>query len=323
MTGAGVLAWLLLAASAGAPGVLFSFGDREITESSGLVDRGDVVFTVNDSGSAPVLYGVDAATGQTVSRTTFSTEEVRDVEALAPGRGGTVWVGDIGDNLAARDGIALYRVRPGTDGAQRIDLTYPDGPRDAEALLAHPRTGRLYVVSKTVFGGTVYAAPPGTRTGAATRLRRFARVSGLVTDGAFFPDGRHVVLRSYGTATVYTFPDFAPTGSVDLPAQRQGEAISVSAGGRVLLSSEGVGSQVREIALPAGLTAPPQASEAASESPGPPSSDPSSPEEGLSGPDGDDDIEPLSDAPSLALRVALGVVIATAAGLWLRRRRRA
>ena len=204
---------------------LFAFADREIAESSGLVDAGDVVHTVNDSGSGPVLYTVDVSTGATTGRTTYTDGEVVDVEALAPGRDRTVWVGDIGDNAASRDSVSLYRVRPGQGGAARLDLTYPDGPRDAEALLAHPRTGRLFVVSKTVFGGTVYAVPAGAAPGETTTLREFARVTGLVTDGAFLPDGRHVVLRSYGTATVYSFPGFEPRGTVALPEQRQGEAI--------------------------------------------------------------------------------------------------
>ena len=53
---------------------------------------------------------------------------------------------------------------------------------------------------------------------------------GLVTDGTFFPDGRHVLLRTYGTASVYTFPGFAPAGTVTLPPQPQGEGISVVGG---------------------------------------------------------------------------------------------
>lgn len=235
---------------------LFAFADRAILESSGLVDTGRVVYTVNDSGSGPVLYAVDPRTGETTGTTTYSDEDVEDVEALAPGRRGTVWVGDLGDNFERRDAIDVYRVTPGRPDAARYGLTYPDGPRDAETLLAHPRTGRLFVVSKTVFGGVVYAAPRSLEPGATHRMRRFAQVPGLLTDGAFFPDGRHVVLRGYGGASVYTFPGFELRGSVTLPPQKQGEGLSVSPAGRVLVSSEGVGSEVLEVKLPAALTSP-------------------------------------------------------------------
>ena len=237
---------------------LFAFQDPRIGESSGLVDRGSVVLTINDSGDGPYLYTVDARTGATSAVTTYSTDDVTDVEAVAPGPGGIVWVGDIGDNRSARSGISVYRVRPSLHGhrevaAPRCDLGYPDGARDAETLLVHPRTGRLYVVSKSVFGGTVYVAPRHLATGSPNALRPFARVDGLITDGSFLPDGKHVVLRTYGSASVYTFPDFRLVGTVRLPAQRQGEGISVSADGRVLVSSEGVHAPVLEVTLPGRL----------------------------------------------------------------------
>jgi hypothetical protein len=78
-------------------------------------------------------------------------------------------------------------------------------------------------------------------------------VSGLVTDGTFLPDGRHVLLRTYGTASVYTFPGFGLVGTVRLPAQPQGEGISVGPGGRVLVSSEGRHTQVLRVRLPSWL----------------------------------------------------------------------
>jgi len=247
---------------------LFGFQDDELFESSGLVDRGRVVYTVNDSGGDPVLYGVDARTGRTVSRTTYA-DRATDDEALARGAHRTVWVGDIGDNRHDRDDVAVYRVRPGDGGppAPRYRLSYPDGPQDAEALLVRPRTGRLFVVTKSVFGGRVYAAPRDLRAERVNRLAPFAEVSGLVTDGSFFPDGRHVVLRTYDRATVYTFPGFHARGTVRLPTQPQGEGISVSATGRVLVSSEGVHSDVLQVTLPAALTAPTDTPDAAPTAP--------------------------------------------------------
>jgi hypothetical protein len=146
-------------------------------------------------------------------------------------------------------------VRPGHRDAPRFTLRYPDGSHDAETLLVHPRTGRVFVVTKSPFGGTVYAAPSRLDEGGINRLRVFAHVGGLVTDGSFYPDGRHLVLRTYGTASVYTFPGFALTGTVRLPAQPQGEGISVSASDRVLLSSEGVHADVLQVRLPRSLVA--------------------------------------------------------------------
>ncbi len=232
---------------------LFRFADPLITESSGLVDAGSVVYTMNDSGAGPLLYAVDPRSGETTRTTTYSSSEVVDVEALAPAPDGDVWVADIGDNAAGRASVGLYRVRPGGGDAPRVELTYPDGPRDAETLLVHPVSGRAFVVSKSVFGGVVYAVP-SLAPGGPHRLRRFAQVPGLVTDGAFFPDGQHVLLRGYGSATVYTFPGFAPQGTVVLPPQRQGEGVAIGEDGRILLSSEGVHAPVLEVSLPAALS---------------------------------------------------------------------
>jgi hypothetical protein len=234
---------------------LFTIADPDVFESSGLVDRGRTVFTTNDSGDDAVIYELDARSGREVGRTTYA-DSVDDVEALAPGPGGAIWTGDIGDNRGRRDDIAAYRVTPGRGDAPRFTLTYPDGAHDAETLLVHPRTGRLLVVSKSVFGGTVYVAPRRPQPGGApNRLHEFARVGGLVTDGTFFPGGRRVLLRTYGTATAYTFPGFAPVGTVRLPSQPQGEGISVAQDGRVLVSSEGVRSQVLQVTLPPSFTA--------------------------------------------------------------------
>ncbi len=246
-----------------------AFTDDRVVESSGLVDRGSRLFTINDSRDGPYVYGVDPVTCDTVSRTTYSSGGVEDVEAIAPAAHGTVWVGDIGDNQAGRADISVYRVRPADSGdvtvsGQRFRLTYPDGPHDAETLLVQPRSQRIFVVSKSVFGGRVYVAPRTLHADRENRLRTFAAVDGLVTDGTFFPDGRHVLLRTYGTASVYTFPDFRLVGTVRLPEQRQGEGISIGPGGRVLLSSEGLHAPVLQVTLPAWLTHPRPAGQAPS-----------------------------------------------------------
>ena len=124
--------------------VVFRFQDSEIVESSGLVIEGDRAYTVNDSGDTGRVFTVDTATGETVG-VTFWADGPDDVEALAPAGDGHVWVADIGDNSVNRDSIEVTRVPVGdgdrTVDEETIDLVYPDGQRDAEALLVHPVTG--------------------------------------------------------------------------------------------------------------------------------------------------------------------------------------
>jgi len=233
--------------------VVFSFVDPSITESSGLVDLGSVMVTMNDSGGDPDVFVVDPRTGRTVGRTTYA-DRVTDVEALAPGGGDIVWVGDIGDNDERRDSVQVYRV-PVTRGDHRVeapsyDLVYPDGPHDAESLVAAP-DGRLYVITKGLLGGTAYVAPKRLDPAGPNRLQPVASVDIWATDAALFPDGRHLLVRGYDSAVVYSFPDFQPLASLDLPRQRQGEGVSIGSSGRIRLSSEGRNSAVLEVKLPA------------------------------------------------------------------------
>ena len=52
---------------------LFTIEDDEVFESSGLVDTGRVVYTINDSGDDAVVYGIDPRSGRPVSRTTSTS----------------------------------------------------------------------------------------------------------------------------------------------------------------------------------------------------------------------------------------------------------
>jgi len=241
---------------AAADGEVFRFADAQIVESSSLVDLGSVVVTANDSGHPPNVYVVDAHSGQTVGITYLHTPAV-DIEAMVYAGHSRVWVGDIGDNARQRRFISLYLAPV---AHRRLDvqphpynLVYPDGPHDAESLFTDP-TGRLYVVTKSVTGGAVYRAPARLDTRYGNRLQKIADVADFATDAAMMPDGKHVIIRSYGLAGVYTFPDFHRVGSFALPAQQQGEGISVGHDGRILLSSEGVHAPVLQVSLPTNLT---------------------------------------------------------------------
>lgn len=236
--------------------VVFRFEDPAIVESSGLVAQQDLFLTTNDSGDSGRVFAVDPATGRTVGVTSWAAEPV-DVEALAPAGPGEVWVGDIGDNPGSRSSVQVARVPVGP-GQRDVrpatyELRYPGGARDAETLLAHPVTGRLYVASKSVFGGTLYAAPAELDRDRAHELTPLGAVLPIATDGAFFPDGKHVVLRDYARAVVYTFPELEAVGEVDLPDQQQGEGIAVDDAGVVFVSSEGRRAPVLEVALPESL----------------------------------------------------------------------
>ncbi len=245
------------AASGATTGRVFRLSDPRIVEASSLVDFGSRMVTANDSGNPPDLFSVDSVTGRTVGVTHLNVPGV-DIEALAPAGRSRVWVGDIGDNSSSRPYVSLYLAPV---AARELDvtpptyrLTYPDGPRDAESMVAD-RAGRIYVVSKALTGGKVYRTGPRLSSSRPNRLQHVANVPEFATDAAMLPDHRHVLIRGYGEAGLYTFPGFRRLGEFALPAQPQGEGISVGATGRIRLSSEGHDSEVLQVALPADLQA--------------------------------------------------------------------
>jgi hypothetical protein len=231
---------------------VFAFHDPAISEASALVVQDGLFLTTNDSGDSGRVFVVDD-TGRTVGVTRWSSDPV-DCEALAPAGPGEAWVGDIGDNLGTRPSVSIARIPVGHGDrnvqATTYRLVYPHGPADAETLVRNPVTGRLYIATKTLFGGGLYEVPARLSATATNRLRAVGDVVAGATDGSFFPDGRHLIVRNYTSAVVYTWPAMKTVATIRLPLQPQGEGISVAADGSVYVSSEGVGSTVLRVPLP-------------------------------------------------------------------------
>lgn len=251
MTGwASALAALVLAVT-GTP--VFTFQDARITESSNLVLSGTLAYTTNDSGDSGRVFVVDTTTGKTVGVTTYAAKAT-DVEAITAGPGGKLWIGDIGDNNGVRKSITVYEIPMPSTGIKTVKpvaytLTYDGGARDAETLLVDPVTAQLYVVSKGLAGGSVFKAPETLSTTTANVLTQVGSVGGMITDGTFLPDGKHVLIRDYSQAMVLDTTTWKQVAKFALPEQQQGEGIAVQ-GSNVWVSSEGAHSQVLQMAMP-------------------------------------------------------------------------
>ena len=247
--------------------VAFRIRDERIAESSGLaVSRRHegVVYTHNDSGDVPTIFalGMD---GRVLAVLTLAGANARDWEDIAIGedeRGRpAIFVADIGDNLGgAWPYVTVYRVpepsrlRSQTLRATAFKIKYEDGPRNAETLMINPRTNRLYLASK-LFGGKIYQAPARLRTRGFNIVRKVGDAPPIATGGAFSPDGRTCVIRTYLGARLYSVnPDGSPgrtLTSIDLPVQKQGESVTYTADGTALLvGSEGVAQPVYRVPLP-------------------------------------------------------------------------
>ncbi|GAA0489324.1 hypothetical protein [Streptomyces olivaceiscleroticus] len=328
---AGVLLFASAAGAVAAPGgdpEPFTIKDPRITESSGLAAsraHPGVYWTHNDSDDGPYVYAVDSRTGRTVATVTMrGVGDPRDVEAISVGADGALYVGDIGDNLdGSWDHVWIYRfpepkqLRDQTVTATQYDVTYADGPRNAEAMMVHPKTGRVYLVSKKEDGGAaLYAGPERLSTSGPNVFRRVSGIDMWVTDGAFSPDGSRLMLRSYFGGRMYHWRDGRPKddiGSIGVPFQGQGESVTFTPDGRFLMfGSEGRDSQVEPVGL-SGEQLPDSVSDDGSATPG---GDKSPGGSGDSSDSGD------SEKSSPAVTGVIVIGIAIAAILAVRRRGR-
>ncbi|GAA4885526.1 hypothetical protein [Actinomycetospora straminea] len=240
------------------PQVRCTLSDPRLAEASGLVaGPGDGYEVVDDSGNPSTVYRLDD--GCAVVGETAVSVQGRDVEDLARGADGSLWLADIGDNNRRRATVAILRVRP--DGTTVTRLTYPDGAHDAESLLL-PADHRPVIVTKDLGGRSgVYVAAEPVGGGGTGTLQRAGEVvvpgeaistlgSGSYTGGAISADGRVVALRTYADAWLYPAPAGTATAEdvvgalrgapvrVPLPGEVQGEAIAFAPDGTLLTTSE-------------------------------------------------------------------------------------
>ncbi|MEU6366334.1 WD40 repeat domain-containing protein [Streptomyces sp. NPDC046931] len=263
------LAGALLAGACAAPASAdsdggFTIKDPRITESSGLAAsrlHPGIYWTHNDSDDGPYLYAVDGRTGKTVATVTLrGVGRPRDVEAISIGPGNEIYVGDIGDNFGGRwPYVWIYQLpeprvlKDQTVRATQYVVKYANGPRDAESLMVHPRTGRVYIIDKKEDGGHLYEGPARLSSTGTNVFRPVAAVDLWATDAAFSPDGEQFAVRGYfgGIAYAWNGGRIKRQARLEVPLQRQGESVTYTVDGlRLLYGSEGSDSPVQPGSVP-------------------------------------------------------------------------
>jgi hypothetical protein len=215
--------------------------------------QADLLWSHDDSGAGPILYGL-RTDGRVVAKPMVTGAQAVDWEDIAAGPGPLLYIGDIGDNAAARPAIDVYRVREppvgatATAPAERLRLHYPDRPHDAETLLVDPLRADLIVITKTPTGASAYRTSARLPADSETTLSPAHRVNGVAfaTGGDVSADGRIVAVRGYGsvavwvrhgrerlTTTLARRPCVSPTS---LLAEGQGEAIALDRHGRSFIT---------------------------------------------------------------------------------------
>lgn len=258
------------------PTKLADLEDQSITESSGLVasrTSPGSYWTHNDAGNAPLIYLFDSkGRSRGVWRVTGATSY--DWEDLAAGPGpkpdtNYLYIGDIGDNDGTRSEIVIYRIPEpqipngntvstaehpaATETAEALRLRYPDGKHDCEALLVHPRTGRIYLVVKEKSAKPgIYAADAPAASGEVITLARIGEVDmsghseAVINGGAISPDGQRAALSDYTQGYEFVLSEAnapfdsiwkQPMRTVDLGKRKHGEAVCYRLDGKALLAT--------------------------------------------------------------------------------------
>ena len=243
---------------------------EDIREASGVVfsrTLQGVLWTHNDSGNQPALFGID---GRAAAVATLPVSAaIRDWEDLALGpcpEGSCLYLADTGDNGRREDPVTLF-VTPEPRSAdapvgpvRSYTAHYPDRlARDAEAMFVLP-SGDVYLITKgSRHPIEIFRWPTPLREGVTVTLvpvrglgARPEQPGDRVTGAGASADGRFVAVRTYSLLNVYRTADLLG-GGTPTPVRRtdliplgeaQGEGVALADDGTVALVSEGHGKHV-------------------------------------------------------------------------------
>jgi hypothetical protein len=188
-----------------------------LDEASGLaVSRSNpkIIWSHNDSGHPNRIYPVGDK-GENRGYFVVTGAGTRDYEDICIGKGpeegvNYIYLGDIGDNHAQYNYIVVYRIKEPdvsaldsvgvnyipVENIERMEFTYPDGPRDAETLMIDPWTKDLYIVSKRDFRSIVYRASYPQKVGERTELEKLAQLPfNWAVAGDISSDGKQIAIK--------------------------------------------------------------------------------------------------------------------------------
>jgi len=227
----------------------------EMPEASGIAASrrtANLFWMTNDSGQ-PRIFAVDE-NGQVRGRVNIAGAELVDWEDVSISRcgdGSCLYIADIGDNGARRSSVKLYRMpepaaHEKTRQADGMDVRYPDGPHDAEAMFVLP-DDNIYLISKES-PSVVYHASHFEPGGTISLERVMALPLHNVTDAEASADGSWIAVRAKDQVVFYR-TDALLHGDVEhgtaVPVaeftEPQGEGIAFGAGSTVYLAGEGGG----------------------------------------------------------------------------------
>lgn len=220
-----------------------------------------VIYTHNDSANPPNVFTVDVPTGETVGDFDMGGVGLfTNPQAIRlDWTDGLLYLADIGDPQNNRTDIDLCSVPepgPGFHGtipAKRYGISYPFGPRDAEALAINPLNGLKYIITKEPVGRLV-RFPKVLAEGNVTPGTDMNKpMAALVTDATFTLDAKWLLIRCQGVrdTLVYNAATWAFDGVITTPTVAEGRSITMEPNGKCfLVGSESQFAPIFRVCLP-------------------------------------------------------------------------
>lgn len=189
--------------------------DKKLEEISGIaasVTNPDLLWVHNDSGNPAAIYLINQQL-EIKLECKLGDIKNRDWEDIAVGPGPEpgkryVYVADIGDNNAKHDVKYIYRFEEPVASTQQdnititefdtIAFTLEDGKKDTEAIMVHPETNDIYLVSKREKPVYVYQlTSPFSTTDTLVAKKLLSLPLTQIVSAGFSPNGEEIVMKNY------------------------------------------------------------------------------------------------------------------------------
>lgn len=188
-----------------------------VQETSGLIKHKNLLWTFNDSGGKPEIYGINLANDSIEQIITLKNAINNDWEDIAQDQN-NIYIGDFGNNQGTRDSLVIYKIKKASIPykgnvsvtAENITFVYPEytpvavpvswSAYDCEALVE--MNDSLYVFTKDWTNGstTLYSLPKKLGKYTAKKLKTL-NPQGLIT-GADYKSGT-LILLGYSNFTPF------------------------------------------------------------------------------------------------------------------------
>jgi hypothetical protein len=195
------------------PDIVMDVLPLQLHETSGLIRYKGLIWTMNDSGGEPAIYGLDLNQNEIVQVVRIENGMNVDWEALTSDER-YIYIGDFGNNRGRRTDLRIYRIAKSEIDdqpeinllAEKIDFVYPDqenfefglndNPHDCEAFICMDDSLILFSKDWVTRKTNVYRLPAIPGRFEAELVDSF-NVDGLVTGADISPDRQRLVLLGY------------------------------------------------------------------------------------------------------------------------------